>query len=172
MGETAKQQDKTTPETAENEENTPGACEINGEKEESVPMPQLLPGDQSCDGEEVGYELKKSENSEDADEVADIERELENLRAESPEITEMREELNEERYLELRALGLTPEEAYLASARPKKLRPTTAHLSDSTPKSMKSREAKIPYTELMRARQIFIGMDDTEIQRLYKKVTG
>ena len=172
MGDTAKIPEEITPKSEEKEENTPGACEINGENEELVPRLELLTDEQSCDGEEVGYELKKSENSEDADEVADIAEELENLRAESPEITEMREELNEERYLELRALGLTPEEAYLASARPKKLRPTTAHLSDSTPRSMKSRETKIPYTELMRARQIFVGMDDSEIQRLYKKVTG
>ena len=172
MGDTAKIPEEITPKSEEKEENTPGACEINGEKDDPLFPFELLPGEHSCGGEEVGCELKKSEISEDADEEIDIEDEVENLRAESPEITEMREELNEERYLELRALGLTPEEAYLASARPKKLRPTTAHLSDSTPKSMKSREAKIPYTELMRARQIFVGMDDSEIQRLYKKVTG
>ena len=82
---------------------------------------------------------------------------------------ELAEAVENERYKELRALGLTPREAYLATAKPK-AEDTRAHLADSYPRASVSPRVGMTRSELMLAREIFEGMSDTEILRLYKKV--
>ena len=84
---------------------------------------------------------------------------------------ELAEAVENERYKELRALGLTPREAYLATAKPK-AEDTRAHLADSYPRASVSPRVGMTRSELMLAREIFEGMSDTEILRLYKKVTA
>lgn len=79
-----------------------------------------------------------------------------------------------ERYKELRALGLTHEEAYLASSvksGTSRMHDTRSHLSDSTPRAAGSQKTVMTRRELREAREIFAALDDSEIIRLYKKVT-
>ena len=93
--------------------------------------------------------------------------ELSELSREMPELATH----DEARYSELRALGLTPREAYLATSRPRTRSDNRSHLKDVTPS-----RAHVPYSGMTRqtlegARALFEGMSDAEIQRLYKKVT-
>lgn len=78
------------------------------------------------------------------------------------------------RYMELRALGLTPEEAYLASgasSRPVRMRDTRSHLTDSYPRTSTTPPTLMTRRELREAREIFSSLDDSEIMSLYKRVT-
>lgn len=109
-----------------------------------------------------------------AEETAPLLDELSELAEEFPElgsisdITELREG---ERYKELRSLGLSAREAYLATS-PKVSRPDTrAHLSDSFPRSARSPRSGMTRAELREAREIFAGLGDAQIMELYKKVT-
>ena len=83
---------------------------------------------------------------------------------------------NPERYGELRDLGLSPREAYLATAMPKKEKISTydnrSHLRSSVPKSHGGRVDAMSMAELREARELFAGMSDSEIVRLYKKVNS
>ena len=100
--------------------------------------------------------------------------ELSALAAEIPALAgtpELSEAVNGERYRELRALGLTPREAYLATRNPRPA-DTRAHLTDSYPRTSVSPVGQISHGELSRAREIFEGLSDKEIIRLYKKVTA
>ena len=75
------------------------------------------------------------------------------------------------RYKELRSLGLTPEEAYLASAK-RRPRDTRSHLTDSFPRPTSAPTSSMTRRELCAARELFKGMGDAEIIRLYKRVCG
>lgn len=97
------------------------------------------------------------------------------------ELAEMLPELCEEnadelfdtaRYSELRELGLTPREAYLATAKAKPVFDSRAHLSSAVPKGAKSPTARMTASELRAARELFSGASDQEIIRLYKRVTN
>lgn len=48
---------------------------------------------------------------------------------------------------------------------------TRSHLTSSVPRVVSTPEGVMTRQEMREARDIFIGLDDTEIQRLYKKVT-
>ena len=141
--------------------------EIEGAASEEA-MPQITP-----ESEEKDY--TGVENTEE-DYAAIIEGDLEVLRRSIPglegirDITELE---NPVRYGALRDLGLSPEEAYRASTPAKRApRPDNrAHLRSSVPKAARSPEGSISYRDLERAREIFSGVSDAEIQRLYRKVT-
>ena len=73
------------------------------------------------------------------------------------------------RYAALRDLGLTPAEAYLATAkRPKK--DNRSHLFATRAVST-SPLGSMSDAELAAAREIFDGVSDSEIRKLYKRVT-
>ena len=75
---------------------------------------------------------------------------------------------------EREALGLTPEEAYLATCtrrQPSQIHDTRSHLSDSVPRSSSTPQALMTRRELREAREIFSGLDDSQIISLYKRVT-
>ena len=114
------------------------------------------------------------ENSE-KDYEALIEEDLAALRNSIPELEAIKDigELeNPIRYGALRDLGLSPEEAYRATTIGKRARPDNrAHLISSAPRAIHTESADMSYRELEMAREIFAGIPDTEIQRLYKKVT-
>ena len=84
------------------------------------------------------------------------------------DITELENPL---RYAALRDLGLTPAEAYLATTRRKKERDNRAHLERSVPRRASIPNGVMSERELSEAREIFSGISDAEIKRLYKKVT-
>lgn len=77
---------------------------------------------------------------------------------------------NPTRYAALRDLGLTPAEAYLATCRPRS--GGKSHLTSSVPRVASAPLGSMTKADLAEARSIFPKMDDTEIQRLYKKVTN
>ena len=78
---------------------------------------------------------------------------------------------NLDRYRELRALGLTVDEAYRATSKKKASPDSRAHLSVSVGGGGAPSSHGISEPELRSAREIFSGMSDAEIRRLYKRVT-
>ncbi len=116
--------------------------------------------------------LEEGDEGAKTEEISEL-SELSALRDELPALSgtaELSEAITRERYRELRALGLTPREAYLATAKPK-AEDTRAHLTDSYPRASVSPRSGITQGELSMARDLFEGLSDKEIIRLYKKVT-
>ena len=115
------------------------------------------------------------ENFNDEDYEALIARDLEILRASIPELENIKDisELeNPVRYGALRDLGLSPEEAWRAtSVNARRHTDNRAHLRSSAPKAVHADTLDMSYRELQAARELFSGISDAEIQRLYKKVT-
>ena len=83
------------------------------------------------------------------------------------DITELENPL---RYAALRDLGLTPAEAYLATERGRRA-DTRSHLFGAVPRGASSPSGSMSQKELEGAREIFSGMSDVDIQKLYRKVT-
>ena len=113
----------------------------------------------------------KEDSEEDVDEM--LANELALLKESFPElsaVSDITEIKNPLRYAALRDLGLSATEAYLAARGPVQMNDNRSHLSASAPKVM-GRGVSMPKDELMRAREIFYGMSDSEIQRLWRKVT-
>lgn len=76
---------------------------------------------------------------------------------------------NPMRYAELRDLGLSASEAYLATAGATRGTDTRSHLSSSVPRRAHA-PAGMSRSELQAARALFSDMTDAEIQRLYNRV--
>jgi len=74
------------------------------------------------------------------------------------------------RYAALRDLGLTPKEAYLATSEPIQKYDNRSHLKSSVPRSASAPTDILTRGELEAARELFSGLSDREIQKLYKKV--
>ena len=110
---------------------------------------------------------------ESVDYEALIESDLNTLRAEFPELGDIKQitDLNNPlRYAALRDLGLTPEEAYLATAK-RRSQDTRAHLRSAHGRNAATPLGMMSQHELSVARELFPGLSDADIQRLYKKVT-
>ena len=77
------------------------------------------------------------------------------------------------RYGELRELGLTPKEAYLAiGGTVRRASDNRAHLTSAVPRTS-ALGADLPTAEQMaEARRIFTDLSDEQIYRLYKKVVN
>ena len=82
------------------------------------------------------------------------------------DITELNDPL---RYAALRDLGLTPAEAYLATAKRQK-KDNRSHLIATRTLST-ARVGSMTDAELSAAREIFSGVSDAEIRKLYRRVT-
>lgn len=78
---------------------------------------------------------------------------------------------NAARYGALRDLGLTPREAYLATAPRQPKTDNRAHLRSAVPIRAGSPDVGITSKELAYARELFSGLSDSEIRSLYKRVT-
>lgn len=132
----------------------------------------------TCEDEEISYTgeapLTEPEIEEEHEDecTEDSEEDLATLKSSFPELSgiEALEELPS-RYKELRLLGLTPEEAYLAAAK-RHRRDTRAHLSDSFPRPASAPSSSMTRRELCAARELFKGLGDAEIIKLYKRVSG
>ena len=102
------------------------------------------------------------------------ERDLNELKREFPELRSLEHVSgldNPLRYAALRDLGLTPREAYLATA--KRPRPDSrAHLSAAMPRGAGSPGGGMTSRQLAEARELFSDLGESEIRSLYKKVTG
>lgn len=114
-----------------------------------------------------------NESQEDAVDYARIAKEdLEALKTEFPELADIGDicELNNPlRYAALRDLGLSPAEAYLATAKRMPKRDNRSHLSAMRTVSY-APSGSMSESELMAAREIFSDISDAEIRKLYKKV--
>ena len=82
-------------------------------------------------------------------------------------ITELNNPL---RYAALRDLGLSPIEAYMATAK-RRTQDTRSHLKSAHGRSAAAPAGMMSQYELASARELFPGMSDADLQRLYKKVT-
>ena len=126
--------------------------------------------------EEAAENMTADSNSEVAttDYAALAKSDAEYLSEHFPELSDIKDisELdNPLRYAALRDLGLTPEEAYLATAK-RKRQDNRAHLYTSVPRHTASPATGISERELIEARELFPGVSDAQIRKLYKKVTG
>ena len=95
------------------------------------------------------------------------------LRSIFPELQQLEDvsELNNSaRYSELRSLGLTPEEAYLATKKRESVYDNRSHLVSAVPTAAHSPKG-MTRRELGVARELFSDLSDNEIQKLYQKVT-
>ena len=78
---------------------------------------------------------------------------------------------NAMRYAALRDLGLSAEEAYLAARGRREKQDNRGHLQTAPKRNAHPQSAGMPRAELVRARELFSGLSDREIQKLYKKVS-
>ncbi len=103
-------------------------------------------------------------------------QDMEQLRREFPELHAIRSlsQLQQPaRYGTLRELGLTPKEAYLATEhRRVQTVDNRAHLRSAMPHAVGGSGEPISAAELAAARELFLGLSDHEIRKLYKKVTA
>ncbi len=90
---------------------------------------------------------------------------------ESREIESVTQLDNPLRYAALRDLGLTAREAYLATQSRREHYDNRKHLRGSVPSASYASSDAMSQAELSVARELFSGLDDRELQRLYKKVT-
>ncbi len=80
---------------------------------------------------------------------------------------------NPVRYAELRELGLSPAEAYLATGgAPRKRSDNRAHLQSAVPRIGALGSTTLSAEEMAEARRLFSDLDDAQIHRLFKKVTN
>ena len=114
-----------------------------------------------------------AEEKEAIDYEALIADDIETLKSEFPEltgITDITDLNNPLRYAALRDLGLSPAEAYMATAK-RRTQDTRAHLRSAHGRNAVTTVGMMSQYELATARELFPGMSDSELQRLYKKVT-
>ena len=106
------------------------------------------------------------------EDVSSLKREFAELSA----LSSILELDNPTRYGELRDLGLSPREAYLATRTRGKEKTVVydnrSHLRSAIPKSHGGGIDTMGIGELREARELFAGMSDAEIIRLYKKVNS
>lgn len=91
-----------------------------------------------------------------------------------PEVTEMSLSTDEEAALPDDPYAATADYSEKATATeeiPSSAANTKAHLSSSVPRAAKIPQSALTKSEMAEIRSIFGDMDDTEIQRLYKRVT-
>ncbi len=134
-----------------------------------------LAADEPTASEELAADEPTASEVGDADEdyAAIVEHDLEVLRESFPELsgaTSIYELKNPIRYGALRDLGLTPEEAYLASGGRGATYDNRTHLTPSVPRGT-ARGASIPRAELAAARELFSDMSEADIIKLYRRVT-
>ena len=129
---------------------------------EDAPLTETVDGTEEIPTEEKVTEADPFDYEE---EVVAIEEALPELRGRISELA------GNGRYAELRALGLTPREAYLATSKPEVRGDNRSHLTASVPKFASAPSFGMSRDELTAARSIFEDLDDGEIRRLYKKVT-
>ena len=150
--------------TSASEEESLEAAKTNSEYEEEVPSE--VPEERSGEEDEnphvtVDYgELAKA----DMEELRSL---FPNLR-DKTSITELDNPL---RYAALRDLGLSPKEAYLATSEPHQRYDNRSHLKSSVPRSASAPTDILTRGELEAARELFSGLSDREIQKLYKRVS-
>ena len=122
---------------------------------------------------DVGAAIPEASENDEIDYEALIASDVATLKAEFSELAGIKDitDLNNPlRYAALRDLGLSPAEAYMATAK-RSTRDTRSHLVSARGKSMTADAGMMSQYELATARELFPGRSDSELQRLYKRVT-
>ncbi len=128
------------------------------------------------EAEESQDENEKSENKKTPtpDYAAMAAADVLAIRAEFPDVSidTLCDLQNPTRYAELRELGLSVKEAYFATERRGEKRiDNRSHLQSAVPRAVVGSAEGISREELETARDLFSGLSDHEIRKLYKKVT-
>lgn len=120
------------------------------------------------DGEEVFSQDGKTD-------YAELERaDISELKRDFPELSSLGRIIdlaNPLRYAQLRDLGLSPREAYLASSGMSRRASGKRHLTGAVPGGAKVADSAMSPSELKGARELFGNLTDEELQRLYRRVT-
>ncbi len=128
------------------------------------------------DMQDITNECEDASANEEHVDYAQIMREdLEVLRANFPELRELRDisELSGAmRYAALRDLGLTAIEAYLATSHKAAKRDNRSHLSTAVSHTAGAPRVSMSRGELAVARELFSGFSDAQLYSLYKRVTN
>ena len=122
---------------------------------------------------DVGAAIPEASENDEIDYEALIASDVATLKAEFSKlagIKDITDLANPLRYAALRDLGLSPVEAYMATAK-RNTRDTRSHLVSARGKSMTTDAGMMSQYELATARELFPGRSDSELQRLYKRVT-
>ncbi len=139
-------------------------------------IPAAAPEDAAPPAEEVSTPAPEVAAEDTPDYAALASADLSALKEEFAHLTSLRSlaELPDPgRYGELRELGLTPKEAYLAiGGTVRRASDNRAHLTSAVPRTS-ALGADLPTAEQMaEARRIFTDLSDEQIYRLYKKVVN
>ena len=103
-----------------------------------------------------------------------VDEDIAELRESFPELSKIQsisELKNPTRYAALRDLGLSSREAYLATHGKVAPANNRSHLTSSVPSAAKIPSSGMSRAQMDEARELFGNLSDTEIQKLYKKVT-
>lgn len=138
--------------------------EILKTEEQTAPEDEGVPSPTEYDGEFAPIENEGTRTEEELLTLAESFPEI--LSSENP-----RDIMNLDRYTELRRLGLTEREAYLATRSARTREDNRAHLSPTVTREARGPHSAMPEGELRAARELFFGMSDAEIRRLYKRVS-
>ena len=142
--------------------------------EEELQEENFTDGDSRAAETEAAGEIPEAKEEEPSEKDSVIDGDLKELREEFPELSELcsiTELTNPVRYAELRDLGLSPAEAYILTSRRKQIYDNRSHLTATVPTAAKSPGSGMSARELEEARQLFGDISDSEIYKLYKKVT-
>lgn len=130
---------------------------------------------EDSENQEICTENEQAAEAREGVDYSLVEREdIKSLKSEFPElsdITYITDLENPLRYAALRDLGLSPSEAYLATQGKRRIRDNRSHLVASPTIASASKSA-ISEREMEAARDIFPGISDAEIRKLYRKVTS
>lgn len=158
-------------------EPTAPAQSARSEEETRLPPDAAFPandetpiGDEAAGGDEIDYEALAAED------IRELQKDFPELSGKES-VAELDSPL---RYAQLRDLGLSPKEAYLAigGGRNAGQEPNFAHydnrshLRPSVPRTAARTEEGLSASEMESARDLFSGVSDAEIRRLYRRVTA
>ena len=168
--------DETLPDDGEGEDGEEGGDGEEGDGGETDVDPDvdpdpLLPPDDAEEAEEEAVH-----GAFGRDYAALARRDLWELQAEFPELTALHDlcELPDPaRYGELRDLGCSPKEAYLATRPiPAKRPDNRAHLHSAVPSPLHGADDVVSVGEIARVRALFSDLTDAQIRALYKRVNA
>ena len=155
------EKDDLTPETktdGADADGNPEASEIAESTENDSPA--------EAEQEQYGEDNSPDYGEIAANDLAELKRTFPELR----EVNDITELNNPMRYAALRDLGLSAEEAYLATNRQRSSYDNRAHLTPSVPGGA-SVVREMSRNDYDMAREIFSDMSDAEIRKLYRRVT-
>ena len=125
---------------------------------------------------EEDADLLEDEAEESVDYAALAAEDLAELKAQFPALKDLPSLAalqNPVRYAELRDMGLSPKEAYLATGGTARRRSDNrSHLLSAVPRSSALATGLPSGAEMAEARRLFSNLTDSQIHRLYKKVTN